>query len=181
VGPMKAALLLPTIVSGSSWYGLTHDRDSELRACASELGGTITFKPGSQWTTRTTGHEVCAQLNAGGCKKVVDWGCNVYPCSHTSEGSRITECDLAATWAFSCAGNSVETTCSESSAAVWVDSKGDACAAYVSSQWCADGAFKGVTSIGVTGRRTYYPAYIVTGIAQRRAKSGVDASQACCR
>lgn len=170
---MKTALaaLLPTIVSGSSWYGMTADRNRELQACASELLGTITFKPNNQWTTSTTGDEVCAQLNAGGCKKVVDWNCKVFSCSETSERSRITECDgedrdLAATWTFSCAGKSVEKTCSESLAAVWVDSKGVACAA----QRCANGAFWG----------RFHQSTFFAAVAKGRANNGVDASQACC-
>ena len=89
------ALLGSPLVAGSSWYSLHSDRDAALQACATEFGGRVTFESGSAepwWTSATTGDQVCAGLKAGGCTKVMDWQCNVLPCSGTSEASRASEC-----------------------------------------------------------------------------------------
>ena len=94
-----AAALLgsPPLVTGSIWRALHSDRDAALQACATELGGRVAaFESGSAepwWTSATTGDQVCAGLGfSGGCTKVVDWQCNVLPCSGTSEASRASEC-----------------------------------------------------------------------------------------
>ena len=97
---LEAVVLLQAagIANAASWYSLHADRDAELQACATEFGGSVTFVSASAepwWTGRATGDQVCAGLKAGSCTKVMDWQCNVLPCSHTSEGSRASECSGA--------------------------------------------------------------------------------------